>query len=270
MDIGGELRTARQARSLSIADIARDTKISARILRAIEANAFDTVPRGPFMRGYLTAYARHVGLDGEDLVRRYRAEFDTPRPLPFSDAAVLTPEEPIDPADGSILSSQSERLQVALIVVVVAAVVYLGTQRQPSAAPGVGVPAADAVQAVTTPAPSAPAAALAREAAPALREVPVGTSGTPQASAAPLTIEVLATGLCWVEASADNSRIVARLMNAGDRQTIPLNGRVRLRVGEPATFSFTINGAAGRPLGAAGRPVTVRIEPGNIDRLLAR
>jgi cytoskeletal protein RodZ len=267
MDIGGELRTARRARSLSIDDIAHATKINPRVLRAIENNAFDSVPRGPFMRGYLTAYARQVGLDGEELIRSYRAEFDAPAPPPPTDRA-LTPDGPIDPADASILSSQSERLQMVLIALIVAAVVYLGTQRQPGSALQAGTSGAETVQAATTP--DSAAATAPKEDAVKRADASVGTSGTVNANLAPLTIAFQATGPCWVEATADGARVFMKLMNAGDRQTISANGRATVRVGDPSTFAFTINGAAGRSLGPARRPVTVRIDSGNAEQFLAR
>lgn len=266
MDIGGELRTARLARALSIPDIAHATKISPRILHAIETGAFDTVPRGPFMRGYLTAYARQVGLDGDDLIRSYRAEFDVPVSPASTERAVLTPDGPIDAADAFILSSQSERLQVVLIALIVAAVVYLSTQRQPSSALPAGTPAAETAQTATTPASAAVPAR--KDDAVKRGDVSVGTSGMVETQA-PLTIDLRATGPCWVEATADGARVYVRLMDAGDRQKIAANERVSIRVGDPSTFEFTVNGAAGRSLGPARRPVTVQIDPGNAEQFVA-
>ena len=52
MDVGGQLRQARTARKLSLADISVRTKINQSILRAIEENRFDRVPGGLFTRGY--------------------------------------------------------------------------------------------------------------------------------------------------------------------------------------------------------------------------
>jgi cytoskeletal protein RodZ len=268
MDIGGELRAAREARSLSIDDIAHTTKISPRVLRAIEANAFDTVPRGPFMRGYLMAYARQVGLDGDDLVRRYREEFEAPEPPPSAEPAVLSSDGPLDPADTAMRSSTSQMLQIGVIIVVVGAVVYLGTQRQPNpAAPRVDVPGGDAAHA---PATATSDAALAPATAPSAT-APIGTTGGRDTKAAELTMEIWAAGPCWVHATIDGKRVLAQLMDAGDFQTIAVREGLAIRVGEPSTFAFTIDGVAGRPLGPAGRPVTVRIEPANYrDFLVAK
>src|SRR5438477_2289374 len=83
MDIGAELRNARKARKLSIEEIARVTKISPSVLRAIDRNDFSSVPGGLFTRGFLRAYAREVGLDPEEIVQLYRTEFEQPEiPVP--------------------------------------------------------------------------------------------------------------------------------------------------------------------------------------------
>src|SRR2546430_11869139 len=81
MDIGGDLRRARTARHLSLAEVSNRTKINGSLLRAIEDNRFDRVPPGLFTRGYLRAYAREVELDPETIVDRYRAEFEV-QPVP--------------------------------------------------------------------------------------------------------------------------------------------------------------------------------------------
>src|SRR5436309_13733839 len=93
MDIGADLRKARTDRKLSIDEISRATKISASVLRSIENDAFDRVPRGLFTRGYLRAVAREVGLDGEEIVRRYRTEFEQQPDAPAAGER-LQPVEP--------------------------------------------------------------------------------------------------------------------------------------------------------------------------------
>jgi hypothetical protein len=65
------LRGQRERASLSIEDIARVTKIPERSLRQIEAGQFEDLPADVFVRGFLRSYARVVGLNADDVVRRY-------------------------------------------------------------------------------------------------------------------------------------------------------------------------------------------------------
>lgn len=78
MHVGSELRRARFARGLSREQLSGITKISAERLDAIERNRVDELPPIVYLRGYLRAYAREVGLDPDDIAERYIAQFETP------------------------------------------------------------------------------------------------------------------------------------------------------------------------------------------------
>ena len=161
MAIGSELRAARRARKRSIDDISRRTKITPSILRALENDDFQSVPGGLFTRGFLRAYAREVGLDGEDLVRRYRAEVEPPvEAAPATSLTVASEADDLaaDMDDPPARARHSQIIQFAVILVI--ALGYLASLRQ--AKPPAGVP---------TPI-DAPVAAAPAEA------VPVATSGS--------------------------------------------------------------------------------------------
>lgn len=68
---GDKLRQQRERRGLSLDAISSTTKISTRMLRAIEEERFEQLPGGVFNKGFVRAYARHVGLDEEEAVSGY-------------------------------------------------------------------------------------------------------------------------------------------------------------------------------------------------------
>jgi cytoskeletal protein RodZ len=70
---GEKLRKQRELRGLELDDISNTTKISVRMLRALEDEHFDQLPGGVFNRGFVRAYARQVGLDQEETVADYAA-----------------------------------------------------------------------------------------------------------------------------------------------------------------------------------------------------
>jgi cytoskeleton protein RodZ len=252
MDIGADLRKARIARQRSIEDVSRSTKISSSVLRAIENDDFAKVPGGLFARGFLRAYARDVGLDAEEMVRRYRSEFEVPEPAPETQAAQLPARPSLSkltgPEDEVVRTRRGQIVELGVILVVVAACFAFLRQSQPSQ--------------------SAPVQAEVPAAAPSTAETPVATTGRNAAAGAELKVDLHPNGPCWVEATADGERVVAKLMNAGDRQAITVREDLTLRVGDPTAFAFSIEGVPGRPFGRTSQPETIRINRQNYETFL--
>jgi cytoskeleton protein RodZ len=72
-EFGDKFRKAREKKELSLDDVSNVTKISTRMLQAIEEENFEQLPGGVFNRGFIRAYAKHLGLDSEEAVNDYLA-----------------------------------------------------------------------------------------------------------------------------------------------------------------------------------------------------
>ncbi len=68
---GPGLRHVREARGLSLADLAARTKLTLHQLDAIEAMRRDGLPSPAYLRGFLRTMATAVGVDPEHAVRDY-------------------------------------------------------------------------------------------------------------------------------------------------------------------------------------------------------
>jgi cytoskeletal protein RodZ len=79
--IGAVLRAARNQHKLPIEQVAKELRLDARIIAAIENDDQTALPEPIFVQGYLRSYARLVGLPADDLVRRYCAQGPNPPPL---------------------------------------------------------------------------------------------------------------------------------------------------------------------------------------------
>ena len=64
------LRSAREAKHLTLADIAEATLIDEKFLRAIEAGDMSSLPQ-TYWRAFIRAYAKVVGLDPSEMMRLY-------------------------------------------------------------------------------------------------------------------------------------------------------------------------------------------------------
>jgi cytoskeleton protein RodZ len=68
---GERLKRTRENKKMSLEDVARATKISTRMITALEEEKFDQLPGGVFNKGFVRAYARHLELNEEQALRDY-------------------------------------------------------------------------------------------------------------------------------------------------------------------------------------------------------
>jgi hypothetical protein len=80
IDFGSRFKQEREARHLSLGDVARVTKIPERSLERLEGGRFDELPAEVFVRGFVRSYARAVGLDPDEMARRYGEIVQTDAP----------------------------------------------------------------------------------------------------------------------------------------------------------------------------------------------
>jgi cytoskeletal protein RodZ len=74
-DFGARMRHAREQRGVSLRQIADATKISVSQLEALERNDISRLPGGIFSRAFVRSYAVEVGVDPEQTVRDFMAQF---------------------------------------------------------------------------------------------------------------------------------------------------------------------------------------------------
>lgn len=90
---GTLLRRAREARGMSLADVAEVTRIAQRQLDAVERSDFGALPGTPYAVGFARAYARAVGADEVEIARGVREELGALGEVDRYEAF-----EPVDPA----------------------------------------------------------------------------------------------------------------------------------------------------------------------------
>ena len=69
--IGNYLKSGREARNIKLSEVARSTKISKWYLDCLEKDEFDKIPGGPYIKGYIASYASFVGLEEDEILKRY-------------------------------------------------------------------------------------------------------------------------------------------------------------------------------------------------------
>lgn len=69
--IGSYLKSGREARNIRLSEVAQSTKISKWYLDCLEKDEFDKIPGGPYIKGYITSYASFIGIEEDEILKRY-------------------------------------------------------------------------------------------------------------------------------------------------------------------------------------------------------
>lgn len=72
--VGVDLRTARERLGWSLAECAEALRIRRDYLAALEDGRFEALPAAAYATGFLRGYGRALGLDADELVRRFKLE----------------------------------------------------------------------------------------------------------------------------------------------------------------------------------------------------
>jgi cytoskeletal protein RodZ len=235
MDIGRLLHEARDRRGLTLEQVSRSTKIPLTVLDHLEHNRFDRLAGAIFVKGYLRAFAKSVGVDGEGLAQEYVRQS-----VPPPSRVVASSSEPLE----SATRVAARILPAALGLLAVIGVLYFAREMARR-------PLNDSTSPPERTSAPAPVATVGEAAAPA--------SPTDRPFTWPVQMDMEVSGDCWVSAIADGQSVVYRLVRRGERFSITAEREVVLRIGDPTVFTYRVNGVPGRPVGRPGSPATVRI-----------
>jgi cytoskeleton protein RodZ len=175
--IGALLRETRRGLGGDIDRIAASLRIRASFLKAIEESHYDRLPAQVYALGFVRAYAAHLGLDGDEAVRRFKQEtvgFEPQRGLSF----------PVPLAERSIPGG---RMLLAALIFALCGYglwYYVSTGERDRPERVSAVPADLAAAAQATAAPSPASSATDAKAAEPVATAPAPTSASPAAPAA--------------------------------------------------------------------------------------
>jgi len=250
--LGEEFRSAREARGLSLSDVAERLHIRSVYLAAIEDEDWHVIGAPVYVRGFMRTYARFLGLDPEAAVARFAAAGPagtpgaaTPRPAATANANEKRAERS-SPSLAAVLSI----VVAALVVLFVGYEFYQYRAGAPpvplaegSAAPDVAAAPADAVT---------PAAEEGDQAASGLAAIPPLASPQPARAPAPqrgLTLRVLETS--WLRVTVDGTVVLEGTLPAGSTKSF--TGKTAdVRVGNAGGVRIAVNGRTLGPLGGSG------------------
>ena len=94
--LGSYLRLERESRGLTLKTISESTKVSVALLEGLEADDISRWPGGIFRRAFVRAYAQSVGLNPDDVFRRFETQYQPPAEvMPVPGLQVPQPSAPV-------------------------------------------------------------------------------------------------------------------------------------------------------------------------------
>ncbi len=232
--LGQRFRAAREARQLTLSEVAEQVRIRAIYLAAIEDEDWNAIGAAVYIRGFMRTYARFLGLDPEEVVAEFtRIDVAREAASPSRSEAAQFAYSPERRGAWPWLIWVAAGVAILLIAFVVYNEITLRKHTGQLAAIATSAP-------VVTP-----------SAAPSIRARTPSPAPIPTVSA-PLVLRL--TGPCWISVVSDGRVIAQGTYPAGTAKAF--SGRtVTVIVGNAAAAEVTVNGRALGRMGAKGQVV---------------
>ncbi|MBZ5720768.1 MAG: DUF4115 domain-containing protein [Acidobacteriia bacterium] len=251
---GARLKREREQRKITLDDISAATKIGTRFLRALEDEHFDQLPGGIFNKGFVRAYARHLGVDEEQAIADYLEASGATVPGGPTEALEKKPAVEVQPQPESreALNIPWGILAALLLVVAFgfAAWGFYTREKQKEATHPTEqlAPSSSSSVDASPPAAAGETAAAALGAEPAIpvgsgqTTKPVNNQPTAASSSAAFTVTVKAHEDCWVTITVDGKQIMQDTLVAPAEKSIGAQKEITVRGGNIGALDVFFNG----------------------------
>jgi len=220
--LGIRLRELREAKGVSLDDIARSTRVGRRHLEALESDSWGELPSPVFVKGFIRAYCEFLEASPDETLGLYReATGETVKPERVQSATHTPPSRRVGPLMVSLV------LFIALGASLFA--LRIGLKSSPPPAPAVPV----------QPAP-----------------VP---AGEPRPAGQRLLIRAVEP--TWIRVQVDEGQVAEELMQAGAVREWTAARRFVLTVGNAGGLEVDLNGRRIPALGAKGAVIQRLVLP---------
>lgn len=218
--VGERLRAAREAKGLSLEEIASSTRIPTRHLESLEASDWERLPAPTYSVGFAKNYAAAVGLDRAEVAEQLRTEMGGTRP------AYQPPVDLFEPADPKRI------MPVGLVLGAIGALILVALALNWLANRELGDDSAVPVENVVV--------------APAVAPPPVAAD----------QVEILATEAAWVEVRDGNTILKQGELASGERFAVPSSALApTLTTAKPEALRISVGTATAPAIGPAGTKV---------------
>jgi cytoskeleton protein RodZ len=271
LPVGEYLKRVRESRGVQLDDASRVTKIGKSYLVAIEEGRFEKLPNPAYIKGFLRLYASFLSLSGDEVLQMY--ERSAPKPPP--DQAEPHIEQPhVEFMERAKIGGPSRWVIPALLLVlVIAAAIFLSDNEERPARPTVPAPAPVEPRPAPAPAPVAPQAAVlpprsSAAPSPGAQPNPAAVSAVPATVTAPpadrkssgVVLRLHFNRDSWLSITIDDSISQRYDLKAGDIIEWKGSKSFVVDVGDGGAVEGEFNGRPLKQLGEAGKPAHVELK----------
>ncbi len=259
--VGKYLKRERDLRNISLKEISTSTKIRESLLRAVEDDRHDLLPSSVFVKGFLIAYGKYIGLDPSDVVLRYESDL---KELDGYEEKGVPPPRRKEWNRGFLLGT------IVLIVGII--VIILNLWREPKEQGEHAPTLVEETPLAQEESPAPPVVPkgedIARlveetisveEAPPA--ETPVAQTMSPQGETGGenLTLQIKAVEDTWIAFQVDSDFPREITLKAGETFSQRADEQIKLKIGNAGGVNLIFNGELLGSLGDPGRIVRLSL-----------
>jgi len=237
LSFGQYLQTLRLEKKISLEKVSEETRIGLGMLKLIEKEEHDKLPDEVFVKGFLRAYARAVGVDGGEVVQRYETRLNVVNTLSGSQ----TESGP---------SNSARWWKLLLVVVLYIGLILLTVY---------GIAFIEAY--------SSRQAALESQAigerspvtnAQSAEKLEAG-SDSEESDSDKYHLRITARGETWMKIIADNGESSEYQLSSGDQLELEASSNFNLLIGNAAGVKITLNDKEIPVLGKTGEIINLNL-----------
>jgi cytoskeletal protein RodZ len=234
--LGKYLKRERELRNISLSEVAKKTRIRENLLRDIEEDRYHLLPSSTYVKGFLLAYAKYIGLDTNDVLLRYE---------------VVLKGESIPSAE---LPSERKGLEnkkhLWIIGGMILAILFLSYLLYPSKAPIEFISSKPDVEKKTF-SPSSPQ--------------PKGPVSAPEEK--PISLRCKAVEETWVRVQVDGQLKQEAILKPGDELFFQALKQIQFSTGNAGGLDLIWNGKPLERVGRSGEVVTLIFMPQDVKTI---
>ncbi len=259
--LGEFLKTEREMKRIPLKELAKKTKVREHFLKAIEEDKFELLPSPVYIKGFLSAYAKSIGLDPHEILLRYeRSLKGEPIIAPEVKPERIRERKPEEkqkrkpkgkPAREPLKKFMSSRKQIWIIsgVIVISALISYFIHPYLAGPPEEPPPN---MQETPESLPFIPNTQT-REISPAIEEKP-------------FSLEIKAVEGTWIKIKINDQPSAEVLFKPGEEASYQATDRIELLIGNAGGLDMVFNGRVIQRFGRSGEVVALVFTPQGVER----